>query len=150
MKEAMLYKKADKGFVDCYLCSFHCHIADGKRGVCGVRENTGGKLYSLVWGRLTAEGWESGCSSIAYTYTEPTIFFEFAYDTALLAREKGLKNLFVTNGYMTPECIAEMKGLLDGANIDLKAFTDGFYKKVCGARLAPVLKSTELVRAAGN
>jgi len=211
MKEARLYKKAEKGYADCYLCSFRCHIADGHRGVCGVRENTGGTLYSLVWGRLIAEGvdpvekkpffhfqpasrsysiatvgcnfrclhcqnsdisqmprkggrisgeeatpeevvseaWGSGCSSIAYTYTEPTIFFEFAQDTALLAREKGLKNLFVTNGYMTPECIGEMKGLIDGANIDLKAFTDSFYKKVCGARLAPVLKSIELMREAG-
>ncbi len=211
MKEARLYRPAERGYVDCYLCEFHCHIADGKRGVCGVRQNIGGKLYTLIWGKLiaenidpiekkplfhfqpasrsysiatvgcnfrclhcqnseisqapreggkifgeeappeevVAEAWESGCSSISYTYTEPTIFFEYAYDTGVLAKEKGLKNVFVTNGYMTPECIDAMKGVLDAANVDIKAFTESFYKKVCGARLAPVLKSVEHMRREG-
>ncbi len=211
MVEARLYRSAERGYVDCFLCEFRCHIADGKRGVCGVRQNNGGKLYTLVWGKLiaenidpiekkplfhfqpssrsysiatvgcnfrclhcqnsdisqmprdegrifgedaspeeiVAEAYESGCSSISYTYTEPTIFFEFASDTGALARKKGLKNVFVTNGYMTPECIDELKGTLDAANVDIKAFTEDFYKKVCGARLAPVLKSIERMRENG-
>ncbi len=82
---------------------------------------------------------------IAYTYTEPTIFFEYAKDTALLARKQGLYNVFVTNGYMTPDAIEKMD-FLDAARIDLKAFTDKFYKQICGdAHLEPVLKSIKLL-----
>lgn len=82
---------------------------------------------------------------IAYTYTEPTIFYEYAYETAKLARKKGLYNVFVTNGYMTPDAISKM-GWLDAARIDLKAFSDKFYKEVCGdAYLEPVLKSIKLL-----
>ncbi len=91
----------------------------------------------------------TGCRSIAYTYTEPTIFFEFAYDCMKLAKERGIQNVFVTNGYMTRECLDEFKGLLDGANVDVKAFTEGFYKRVCGAKLAPVLESVEYMRELG-
>ncbi|MCP3676420.1 MAG: AmmeMemoRadiSam system radical SAM enzyme, partial [Deltaproteobacteria bacterium] len=91
----------------------------------------------------------TGCRSIAYTYTEPTIFFEFAYDCMKLAKERGMRNVFVTNGYMTRECLDEFKELLDGANVDVKAFTEGFYKRVCGAKLAPVLESVEYMRELG-
>jgi pyruvate formate lyase activating enzyme len=209
--EARLYTPREDGSVDCHLCAFHCHIRDGKLGICGVRENVGGTLESLVYGRLIAqhidpiekkplyhflpgsnsysistvgcnfrclhcqnseisqmpkdnkriEGTEitpedlvedvysTGCASIAYTYTEPTIFFEYAYDVGVLAREKGIKNVFVTNGFMTRECLAEMDGVLDAANVDIKAFTESFYKKVCGARLAPVLESIERMRSMG-
>ena len=87
-----------------------------------------------------------GCESISYTYTEPTIFFEFASDCGIPAREKGLKNIFVSNGYMTKECIDESTPFLDAVNVDVKAFSEGFYKKVCGARLAPVLESIEYLR----
>lgn len=211
MVEARLYRQAEKGAVDCYLCEFHCHIQDGKTGVCGVRENAGGVLYTRVYGKLiaehvdpiekkplfhfqpgsrsysiatvgcnfrclhcqnfeisqmpkdqkriigeqaspeevVAEAFETGCSSISYTYTEPTIFFEFAKDTGVLARDKGIKNVFVTNGYMTTECLDELNGVLDAANVDIKAFTESFYRKVCGARLAPVLKSVEYMRKLG-
>ena len=83
------------------------------------------------------------CQSISYTYTEPTIFFEYAYDTARLAQQKGLKNVFVTNGYMTPEAIEEISPYLDAANIDLKSFRDRFYRRSCGARLQPVLDSIQ-------
>lgn len=84
---------------------------------------------------------------IAYTYTEPTIFFEYAKDTAILARKKGLYNVFVSNGYMTPECVEQL-GFLDAARLDLKAFDDKFYKNVCGgAQLEPVLKSIKLLHA---
>ncbi len=209
--EARLYTKGGNTYAVCHLCAHRCRIADGKKGICGVRENRGGVLDTLVYGRLIARhidpvekkpffhvqpaslsysiatvgcnfrclhcqnydisqmpkdskriiGEEVGvedvvaaalrgdCRSIAYTYTEPTIFFEFAYDCMSLAREKGLKNLFVTNGYMTRECLDELNGLLDGANVDVKAFTDEFYKRVCGARLAPVLDSVEYMRSMG-
>jgi len=86
-----------------------------------------------------------GCRSISYTYTEPTIFFEFAYDTAKLARTAGLANVFVTNGYMTAEALRTIQPVLDAANVDLKAFRDETYKKVCGARLNPVLDSIRLM-----
>jgi pyruvate formate lyase activating enzyme len=81
------------------------------------------------------------CSSISYTYTEPTIFFEFAYDTARLAREAGLKNIFVTNGYISREALATIAPYLDAANIDLKGFTERFYHDVVHARLSEVLDS---------
>jgi len=213
--EARLYNKGDKNYVHCFLCAHRCKIADSKRGICGVRENRGGTLYTLIYGKVVAqhidpiekkplfhfqpdsrsysiatvgcnfrclhcqnfeisqmskdqrriigkditpeeiahEALQTGCQSISYTYTEPTIFFEFAYDCMKLAKEKGLKNIFVTNGFMTKECIyemnGEMKGLLDGANVDVKAWTEEFYKRVCGARLAPVLESIEYMRQLG-
>ena len=84
---------------------------------------------------------------IAYTYTEPTIFYEYAKDTAALARKSGLYNVFVTNGYMTPETIRSLD-FLDAARVDLKAFTDKFYRDVCGeAHLEPVLKSIKLLHS---
>ncbi len=211
MMEARLYNKREGNGVDCFLCAFHCRIAEGKTGICGVRENQSGTLYTLVYRKLISScvdpiekkpffhfqpGSRSfsvatvGCnfrclhcqnseisqmprdhhqvigedvspealveaalrdssSSIAYTYTEPTIFFEYAYDTAMLAKEQGLKNVFVTNGYMTGECLDELEGILDAANVDLKSFDEGTYKKVCGARLAPVLDSITKMREMG-
>lgn len=88
-----------------------------------------------------------GCRSISYTYTEPTIFFEYAYDTARLARQAGLLNNFVTNGYMTAEALEAVRPFLDAANVDLKAFRDETYRKVCGARLEPVLETIRRMRA---
>lgn len=85
-----------------------------------------------------------GCRSISYTYTEPTIFFEYAYDTARLAAAQGLKNVFVTNGYITPEALRAIAPFLDAANIDLKFFDDAQYRQVCGARLQPVLDMIRL------
>lgn len=91
----------------------------------------------------------SRSKSIAYTYTEPTVYFEFAFDIAGIARGKGLKNLFVTNGYMTPEMLELVAPRLDAANVDLKAFRDDFYKKQCGARLQPVLDSLRKMKELG-
>jgi pyruvate formate lyase activating enzyme len=82
-----------------------------------------------------------GCQSISYTYTEPTIYFEYAYDTAKLAKKAGLANVFVTNGYMSLEALEMIKPFLDACNVDLKAFSENFYKEMCGARLQPVLDS---------
>ncbi len=83
----------------------------------------------------------SGCQSISYTYVEPTIFFEFAYDCCTAGKAKGLKNIFVSNGYMSDTALEMLAPQVDAINIDLKSFRDAFYKKVCGARLAPVLSS---------
>ncbi len=89
---------------------------------------------------------EQGCLSIAYTYTEPTIFFEYAYDTARLAKESGLHNVFVTNGYMTAEALETIRPYLDGCNVDLKAFNTAFYKETCAGSLEPVLDSIRLMK----
>ncbi|OXU14132.1 AmmeMemoRadiSam system radical SAM enzyme [Sedimentisphaera salicampi] len=89
------------------------------------------------------------CKSISYTYTEPTIFYELAEDTALAAREKGLKNVFVTNGYMKPQVWEKASGWLDAANIDLKANTEDFYRDFCSATLAPVKESIKLALKLG-
>jgi pyruvate formate lyase activating enzyme len=89
------------------------------------------------------------CKTIAYTYTEPTVFFEFAYDTAKLAHQKGIKNVFVTNGYMTAEALHMINPYLDAANVDLKAYTHDFYKTYCGAKLAPVKETLKLMKSLG-
>lgn len=218
MKEARFYEKVDAGKARCFLCAHHCVIAPGKRGICAVRENIDGTLYSLVYGKVIAkhidpiekkplfhfypgsrsysiatvgcnfrclhcqnydisqypknaphselqtpnsmpgedmtpeqvvrEAEHTGCKSISYTYTEPTIFMEFAYDCAKLAHEKGIKNVFVSNGYTSPEATRAIAPYLDGNNIDLKG-DDNFYKKVCGARLQPVLDTIKLMKELG-
>lgn len=213
MREADYYTGLDNKQVQCFLCSHRCKIKESKRGICQVRENRDGKLYSLVYGRLVSENVDpiekkplfhllpgslsysiatvgcnfrcqhcqnfeisqyplfspgapipgaqrtptevvaaalaSGCKSIAYTYIEPTIFMEFAYETAVLAREAGLKNVFVSNGYTTAEATRHLAPYLDGNNIDLKAFTEKFYHEVCGAKLAPVLDTIRLMKELG-
>jgi pyruvate formate lyase activating enzyme len=106
-------------------------------------------------GRLTEAGdviegaGRHACASISYTYVEPTIFYEFAYDCCVLAKERGIKNVFVSNGYMSAEVTRHLAPVLDGINIDIKAFTDTFYKKVCKARLQPVLDNVRLMRELG-
>lgn len=211
MKEAMFYERSGEK-IKCTLCNQRCLIKEGGKGICGVRENRAGKLYSLVYGKSVAAGvdpiekkpffnfypgstaysvatagcnfqclhcqnWEisqmpkgkegkilgdalspaeivanaknMGCQSIAYTYTEPTIFFEYAYDTAKLAHHEGIKNVFVTNGYTGAEAIKEISPYLDAANVDLKGFSETFYHKVCGARLQPVLDNIRLYKELG-
>jgi len=88
----------------------------------------------------------SGSTSISYTYTEPTIFFEYAFEIGQLAKREGLYNVFVTNGYMTEEMIQMVHPVLDAANIDLKSFNDDYYRKICKGKLAPVLKSIERMK----
>jgi pyruvate formate lyase activating enzyme len=85
-------------------------------------------------------------ASISYTYSEPTIFFELMQDTARLAREKGLKNIMVSNGYMSRECLEELAPLIDAINVDLKCFTDEFYRDISGARLQPVLDNLQRIK----
>jgi len=208
MKEAMLYEKLAEGKVRCNLCAHRCVISDGKKGICQVRENRGGTLYTLVYGhtiiqhvdpvekkplfhfypgstaysiatsgcnfrchwcqnwdisqivhdrrfiigeeasteQVVAAAQKADCRSIAYTYTEPTIFFEYAYDTARLAHEAGLANLYITNGYMSEEMLETFKPYLDAANVDLKAFRDKTYRKYVGARLQPVLDTMKVMK----
>jgi len=210
MKEAMFYEKLEKQKVRCFLCAHHCIISEDRRGICGVRENREGTLYSLVYGKLISMNIDpiekkplfhflpgsrsmsiatagcnfrcrhcqnseisqypkrhadipgdiispeevvsaaerAGCRSISYTYTEPTIFFEFAYDCARLAHERGIRNVFVSNGYTTPEATKVIAPFLDANNIDLKG-SDEFYKKICGARQQPVLDTIKLMRELG-
>jgi pyruvate formate lyase activating enzyme len=92
---------------------------------------------------------KGNCATIAYTYTEPTIFFEYAYETAKLAHANGIRNVFVTNGYMTREALEMLHPYLDAANVDLKAYTDRFYKERCSARLAPVKDTLQNMKSMG-
>jgi len=211
MKEAMLYEKLSDSRVRCNLCAHRCVILEGKHGICQVRENRNGVLYTLVYGRIIAEhvdpvekkpllhfypgstaysiatpgcnfrcewcqnweisqmprqqhltiGKETGpeeivaaaqrarSRSIAYTYTEPTVFFEYTYDTARLAHAAGLANVYVTNGYMTEEMLETLLPYLDAANVDLKAFRDETYRKCVCARLQPVLDSLKSMKRLG-
>jgi pyruvate formate lyase activating enzyme len=211
MKEAMLYRKLEDKQTECFLCAQRCRINPGKRGKCGVRENSGGTLWSLVYGKLIAQNIDpiekkplfhflpgtrsysiatagcnlrclfcqnsdisqlprdlkaiygqdvsakvlaeharqTGCASISYTYTEPTIFMEYALDVARDARDFGLKNIFVSNGFMTEEALDAATPYLDAANVDLKAFNDDFYVQQCGARLQPVLRTLEGMKKRG-
>jgi pyruvate formate lyase activating enzyme len=98
--------------------------------------------------RVVAEALAARCKSVAYTYTEPTIFFEYALDVSKLAAESGLKNVFVSNGYMSEEATRTIEPYLDAINVDLKG-DDEFYKKVCGARLDPVKRTIELMWGLG-
>ncbi|GAB4389192.1 MAG: AmmeMemoRadiSam system radical SAM enzyme [Thermodesulfovibrionales bacterium] len=208
----MLYDRLEKGAVRCRLCAHRCVIQAGKRGICAVRENQGGVLQSLVYGKVIAlnvdpiekkplfhflpgssslslatvgcnfacehcQNYEISqaprerpdvavpgrdmtpeevvgaalrrrCESISYTYTEPTIFMEFAYDCARLAREKGIRNVFVSNGFMTPESARLIAPLLDANNIDLKGGRE-LYRKVCHARVEPVRETIRLMKELG-
>jgi pyruvate formate lyase activating enzyme len=92
---------------------------------------------------------KAGCRSISYTYTEPTVFFELAYDTAKIAFERRIRNVFVTNGYMTAEALEMINPYLDAANVDLKAFTNKYYKELCGARLKHVQKTLKRMKSLG-
>ncbi|MFO7742937.1 MAG: AmmeMemoRadiSam system radical SAM enzyme [Anaerolineae bacterium] len=214
LKRAMLWDELEDQRVECYLCAHRCRIAEGKRGICHVRENRDGVLYTLVYGRTISQHvdpiekkplahfypgttaysiatvgcnfrceWcqnasisqmprerhfimgeeaspeeivraakRSGCRSIAYTYTEPTIFFEYAYDTAKLAHEEDIANVYVTNGFMTAgpgEMLETFNPYLDAANVDLKAFRDETYRRYVGARLQPVLDSLKKMKELG-
>ncbi|MFC2068699.1 radical SAM protein [Chloroflexota bacterium] len=91
--------------------------------------------------QVVEEAKKHGCLSISYTYTEPTIFFEYAYDTARLAKNAGLSNIFVTNGFMTKQALDTINPYLDAVNVDLKSYNETYYKKNCKARLQPVLDS---------
>lgn len=90
-----------------------------------------------------------GLPSIAYTYTEPFTWWEYMYDMAVLAHGKGLKNILVSAGYVEKEPLQEILPYIDAANIDIKALDDDFYRRYCGATLAPVLENILIMHAAG-
>jgi pyruvate formate lyase activating enzyme len=203
-KEAMLWAPKN-GNIRCSLCSHRCVIKDKKRGICQVRENRDGKLYTLNYALASSavpdpiekkplyhfhpgtsvfslgtvscnfrclhcqnfsisqasidesmgflveyppEGVielakQYNCQGVAWTYNEPTIWFEYSYDTSKLAKEEGMYTAYVTNGYMTEEALDKIDPYLDAMNIDVKAFTNEFYKEIVGAKLQPVLDTVE-------
>lgn len=211
MKKALLYEKREERKVKCAVCSSRCSISPGRRGICGVRENHEGELYSLNYGKTIAvhvdpiekkplyhfmpgtrtysfaaagcnfhcnwcQNWEisqspkpdkpmegieistdehveralqSRCPSISYTYSEPTIFLEYALDTMKLAKEKGLKNIWVTNGYMTKETLDLIAPYLDAANVDFKGANHGVYEKYCGGKAEPIMETLKYLKKSG-
>ena len=206
MKEALYYKKED-GKIRCLLCPSYCLIPENKKGLCTVRINKGGTLYSEIYNRTTSVALDpiekkplyhyhkgqyilslgtKGCNfacpwcqnwrisqdpntpteeisadeaiakaknlgsfGIAYTYNEPLIWFEFALECCKKARENGLKNVFVTNGYINKEPFSEILPFIDAMNIDLKSMDEDFYKVYCHAKLHPVLENIKSAKEKG-
>ncbi len=207
VREAQFYKKLEEQRVECLLCPRKCIVADLERGACGVRENRGGKYFTLVHSRpcaihtdpiekkpfyhykpgtkafslatvgcnmdckycqnwtisqfrpedvqasylppekVIAEAKRLGCSSVAHTYSEPVVFYEYMFDTASAGREKGIPSVMISNGYILPDPMKKLCGVLDAVKIDLKGFTEKFYKDICRASLKPVLDTLELLAA---
>jgi pyruvate formate lyase activating enzyme len=130
-------------------CNFHCRYCQNWEISQLPRLREGAVPGEMITpAEIVSMALEAGCKSIAYTYTEPTIFFELAYDTAKLAAA-GLKNIFVTNGYMTPEGWRMIQPYLHAVNIDLKGFDDKRYRRMSGAKLQPVLESIALAKQLG-
>ena len=202
-KEALYYEKKDDNRVGCMLCPHKCTIGEGKSGVCGVRMNRGGTLFTTIYGETSSVAMDPiekkplyhfypgssilsvgtvGCSfrcgfcqnyhisqnpshptqyyapqdvvriagengsvGLAYTYSEPLIWYEWVIDSCRLGQKKGLKNVFVTNGYINPKPLKELLPFTDAFNIDLKSFNDEFYRKHTGGRLKPVLDTIEKI-----
>ncbi len=211
MKEGLFWEPLDKQRVRCNLCRHRCIIPEGKTGICGVRKNAGGRLYSLNYGKLVAihidpiekkplyhflpgsqalsiacvgcnfrckfcQNWDIAhipillgkivgdefppekvvstalryrTPVIAYTYTEPTVFYEYALDIAEKAVEFNIRNVFVTNGYIEEKPLEEIAPFLHAANIDLKGWDKKFYASVIGARRDEVLKSIKHYKRLG-
>ena len=126
-------------------CTF-CQNASLSQHPKTGREITGQKVTPEI---LVEAAIAHNCDSISYTYSEPTIFFELMQDTARIAHAKGLKNIMVSNGFQSPECIEELTGLIDAANIDLKSFDDDFYREICAGRLNPVLENLRHIKNNG-
>jgi len=125
-------------------CNFHCDFCQNWEISQYPRERDGAVLGERLEPEgLVTQAKSAGASIIAYTYTEPTVFFELAYDTARLAAREGIRNVFVSNGYLTEEATREIAPYLHGINIDLKSFSDEFYRRRCGASLQPVLDTIE-------
>ncbi len=123
-------------------CNFACSFCQNADISQMPRDNRGRIIgKSVSPGQVVETALESRCLTISYTYTEPTVFYEYARDCARLATAAGLKNVFVTNGYMTAETLQDIGGNLHAANVDLKSFSDAFYRAYVGARLKPVLDS---------
>lgn len=205
--EAMLYEKLPNLKVKCLVCSHYCILKDGQKGICFVRENKDGTLYTLNYGKTVSasidpiekkplyhfmqgtntysfaavgcnmhcpwcqnytisqspklhnriEGYDLSpqehvyraihyrCPSISYTYSEPTIFLEYAYQTMVEARKVGLRNIWVTNGYMSKESLKLILPLLDAANVDYKGQSN-IYEKYCAGSAIPILENMKLMK----
>jgi len=135
-------------------CNLHCRFCQNWEISQANPEETPAIFYSrekLFWSPqdLVDITKKAGCPSLAYTYTDPIVYYEYTYDTAKLAREAGIRNVLVTAGYINEEPWKRLLKFIDGANIDLKGFTDEFYINVCSATLKPVLNALILAKANG-
>ena len=130
-------------------CPFHCSFCQNWQIAQGPRLGLDLAVEPTTPAQVVRDAIAAGARSIASTYVEPTVFLEYALDVGRLAREHGLRNLFVTDGYATPEAVALLATVLDAANVDLKSFDDRFYRRQCGGRLQPVLDSILAMRRAG-
>jgi len=206
MKEAMFYELFDKekGIIKCLLCPKECLIKEGEVGFCRARKNINNKLYSLIYAKVSASGFDPiekkplyhflpgssvlslgtvGCNficsfcqnwtisqgnvenvsvedlspekavqlalqnnspGIAYTYSEPLIWYDYVLDTAKLAKKNNLKNILVTNGFINRKPLIELLPFIDAMNIDLKSFRNSFYQKYCKGSLSPVLRTIKI------
>jgi len=202
LREALLYEKLPGGRVRCAVCPWRCVIAPGKMGVCRVRQNRDGVLYTLNYAKVSSaavdpiekkplfhffpgttvfslgtwgcnfhcehcQNWEISCTDIppgaqelspeaavlltrryncggiAWTYNEPTIWFEYTYEGARLAKEQGLYTVYVTNGFITEEALDLIGPYLDAWRVDIKGFSDDFYR-----RLARITRWREVLERA--
>lgn len=133
-------------------CNFHCLFCQNWDISQASKKQNFWKNHPFVGEDLLPEkivalALKKNCQSIAYTYTEPTVFLEYALDTMKLAHKKNLKNVWVSNGFMTKESLEKIAPYLDAINIDLKSFSEKFYQKICGARLKPVLRNLKEIKA---
>jgi pyruvate formate lyase activating enzyme len=131
-------------------CNFKCRFCQNA-DIAQLPSDRGGMIIgdTVSPDDIVSDAKRTGCKSISYTYTEPTIYFEYAHDTARLARRAGIRNVFVTNGYMTAGALDIMHPYLDAANVDLKAFNDDFYRKLCGAKLERVKETLAHMKSLG-
>jgi pyruvate formate lyase activating enzyme len=130
-------------------CNFQCAFCQNWQISQAPRLNVDLPSQTLSPEQIVQAAQRQDCRSISYTYTEPTVFFELAHDTAKLARQRGLKNCFVSNGYLTPLAVKTIAPYLDAINVDLKAFRDETYKRVMKASLEPVLTCLKALVEAG-
>jgi pyruvate formate lyase activating enzyme len=131
-------------------CNFKCDFCQNWQiSQESFRDRSASPGEKLSCEEIVAQAVAHRCKTIAYTYTEPTRFFDYAYDTARIAKGKGLRNCFVTNGYMTEEALDMIRPYLDAANVDLKFFNDDSYKKICAGGLAPVLDTIRRMKEKG-
>jgi pyruvate formate lyase activating enzyme len=120
-------------------CNFHCAFCQND----DISQLRGNQVYGydVTCRQLMEAAKEQGCNAIAYTYNEPVVFIEYVMDTAKMAHKSGLKNVYISNGFETEETFQMLAGNIDAMNIDLKAFTERFYKTLCKGRLQPVLEN---------
>lgn len=130
-------------------CNFHCRFCQNWYISQTINDEILKSGQEATAEQIVLNAKQAGCQSIAYTYTEPTIFFEYSYDTARIAHEAGLKNIYVTNGYMTTEMLEMINPYLDAVNIDLKAFRDKTYRRIISTRLQPVLDNLKKIKQLG-